>query len=119
MTQTKKNKMNRTVTWPTTTYFTFDDLHKLNPSFDKKITLRVRLANAVSNGTVVEIGSIPGGCRRPPKVYVLSPVTQFALDKAESDGIVVPGEARQLVTVAKVTATNSKTFPSHVPSTVK
>ena len=118
MTQSK-NKTNRIVSWPTTTYFTFKDLLKLNPKFNKEITLRVRLANAVSDGTVVEIGSIPGGCRRPPKVYVLSPVTQIALDKAESDGIVVPGEARQLVTVAKVTTTNSKTFSSNVSSTVR
>lgn len=95
-------KNNRTVTWPTTTYFTFDDLHKLNPEFDKKITLRVRLANAITEGKVVEIGSIPGGQGRPPKVYVLTPVTQIALDKAEANGISVPGEAKKLINVVTV-----------------
>lgn len=117
MKQTKKNKMNRTVTWPTTTYFTFDDLHKLNPSFDKKITLRVRLANAITDGTVAEIGSIPGGQGRPPKVYVIAPVTQIVLDRAESDGITVPGEAKKLVNVATVTTPSS--YPASTGKVVK
>lgn len=97
-----KSKNNRAVTWPTSTYFTFDDLHNLNPEFDKKITLRVRLANAIGEGKVVEIGSIPGGQGRPPKVYVLTPVTQIALDKAEANGISVPGEAKKLINVVTV-----------------
>lgn len=97
-----KSKNNRAVIWPTSTYFTFNDLHKLNPEFDKKITLRVRLANAIEEGNVAEIGSIPGGQGRPPKVYVLTPVTQIALDKAEANGILVPGEAKNLINVVTI-----------------
>lgn len=97
-----KTKNNRPVIWPTSTYFTFDDLYKLNPVFDKKITLRVRLTNAIGEGKVAEIGSVPGGQGRPPKVYVLTPVTQLALEKAEANGIVVPGEARKLINVVTV-----------------
>jgi hypothetical protein len=96
------SKNNRSVIWPTATYFTFDDLHKLNPNFDKRITLRVRLANAIADGKVVEIGSIPGGQGRPPKVYVITPITQIALDKAEANGISVPGEAKKLINVVTV-----------------
>lgn len=105
------SKNNRSVNWPTTTYFTFGDLHQLNPSFDKKITLRVRLANAIEEGKIVEIGSIPGGQGRPPKVYVITPVTQIALDKAEANGIIVPGEAKKLVNIVTVNRPVSP-FPS-------
>ena len=108
----KKTKSNRTVSWPTSTYFTFDQLHKLNSSFDKKITLRVRLANAITEGTVAEIGSIPGGQGRPPKVYVLTPVTQIALDKAEANGIAVPGEDSKLVNVVSVSGKSSSPTPA-------
>jgi hypothetical protein len=110
------SKNSRIVNWPTTTYFTFDDLHQLNLSFDKKITLRVRLTNAIEEGKVVEIGSIPGGQGRPPKVYVLSPVTQIALDKAEANGITVPGEAKKLINI--VTVNHPVSTFSNIPVTV-
>jgi hypothetical protein len=119
MKQDKKNKSNRTVSWPTSTYFTFNQLHKLNPSFTKRITLRVRLANSIIEGIVAEIGSIPGGQGRPPKVYVLTPVTQIALDKAEQDGISVPGEAKKLVNVVSVGSKTSKpTLASYITSVI-
>ena len=102
MSKTKSTKY-KTVTWPTSTYFTFKDLLKINSNFNKEITLRVRLSDAIESGKVVEIGSIPGGLRRPPKVYTMVPVTQIALDKAEADGISVLGEARKLINVINVT----------------
>lgn len=117
MNQVSNSKSSRVVNWPTSTYFSFDDLLNLNPSFQKKITLRVRLANAIEDGTVAEIGSVPGGQGRPPKVYVLTPVTQIALDKAEADGVSVPGEAKKLVNVVNVNRPVS-TFPAATTSGV-
>ena len=104
------SKSNRSVTWPKSSYFTFDELHTLNPEFDKRITLRVRLANSITDGTVVEIGSIPGGQGRPPKVYSLTPITQITLDKAEASGITVPGEVKKLVNVVTVNNRPVSTF---------
>lgn len=112
MTKNTNITSKRAVKWPTTTYFTFDDVHQLNPSFDKKITLRVRLANAIEDGVITEIGSVPGGQGRPPKVYVLNPVTQISLDKAEANGISVLGEARKLINVVSVT---NVTTPANSP----
>ena len=109
------SKNNRTVTWPKTTYFTFGDLHKLNLEFDKKITLRVRLANAIEEGKVVEIGSIPGGQGRPPKVYVLTPVSKIALEMADANGISVPGEAKKLINVITVNRPVSTFSNTSVP----
>lgn len=115
----KTNKNNRTINWPTTSYFTFENLLELNPSFDKKITLRVRLANAIESGTVAEIGTVPGGHGRPPKVYALTPVTQIVLDKAESDGLTIPGESRKLVNVANINSpTKTTTLSPYITSTI-
>ena len=118
----KHNKNNRTINWPTSTYFTLKELLELNSEF-KEITLRVRLANSIGEGKVAEIGSIPGGQGRPPKVYVVTPVTQIALDKAESNGITVPGEARKLVNVVSVggkspTPTPTPSVASYITSVI-
>ena len=91
----RKNKTNMDVNWPTTPYFTIDDLFALNPNF-VPITLRVRLTNAIDeDGKVAEIGSIPGGKGRPKKVFAFTPVTKELLDKAESTGINLVDKARE------------------------
>lgn len=114
----RKNKTNQSVTWPTTTYFTIADLHKLNPKF-VNITLRVRLANAIEESKVVEIGSVPGGKGRPQKVFSLTPVTQNTLNKAKADSINLVDNSEKLVNVISVTpatAVNPVTQPT--PATV-
>lgn len=107
---TRKNKTNQSVTWPTTTYFTIEDLHKLNPKF-VNITLRVRLANAIDSGEVAEIGAVPGGKGRPKKVFSLTPVTQITLNKAKADNINLVDDADKLVNVVSVSTQTPAVSP--------
>jgi len=108
---TRKNKTNQTVVWPTTSYFTVNDLKALNPPF-VLITLRVRLSNARDeDGTVAEIGFIPGGKGRPQKVFAMTPVTQTVLDKAEQDGIQLVENAKKLVNILNVTTPGAPVAP--------
>jgi hypothetical protein len=112
MKQTRKNRTNQTIVWPTTTFFTIRELHQLNPKF-KEITLRVRLGNSIINGKTVEIGSIPGGKGRPQKVFSLTPGTKLMLDDAEKRGINLVDRARQnLVNVVSVSPTVAPTTTS-------
>ncbi len=120
MKQTRKNKTNQSVTWPTSVYFTIKDLVRLNPKFIE-ITLRVRLANAIDpEGKVVEIGSIPGGHGRPPKIFAMTPVTQKTLNTAKEAGINLVDNAEQklvnVVSVTKPTASTTSVTPVSVSS---
>lgn len=91
----EKINTKKEVKWPTTQYFTIDDLIVLNTQF-VLITLRVRLTKAIEeDGKVAEIGSIPGGKGRPKKVFAFTPVTKDVLDKAESNGINLVDKARE------------------------
>lgn len=107
---TRKNKTNQSVAWPTTPYFTIADLHSLNPKF-VNITLRVRLANAIEDGKVAEIGWVPGGKGRPPKVFSLTPVQQNTLNKAKQDNINLVDNAEKLVNVINVSTPSQVTNP--------
>ena len=98
---TRKNKTNQLVVWPTAPYFTIAQLHNLNPKF-VNITLRVRLANAIEEGKVVEIGWVPGGKGRPQKIYSLTPVQQNTLNKVKADGNALADNAEKLVNVITV-----------------
>lgn len=91
----EKINTKKEVKWPTTQYFTIDDLIVLNTQL-VLITLRVRLTKAIEeDGKVAEIGSIPGGKGRPKKVFAFTPVTKDVLDKAESNGINLVDKARE------------------------
>lgn len=107
----RKNKTDQEVVWPTTTYFTIKEQlwKKYNPKF-VEITLRVRLAKAIEEGTVAEIGSIPGGKGRPQKVFALTPVTQTIIDKARQDGITLVDNYEKLI--VKVLSVTNKPLKS-------
>jgi hypothetical protein len=108
---TRKNKTNQSVTWPTTPYFTIAQLFDLNPKF-VEITLRVRLANAITDGKVAEIGWVPGGKGRPPKVFSLTPVQQNTLNKAKQDNINLVDNAEKLVNVISVSTQTHVSVPT-------
>lgn len=113
----RKNKTNQSVIWPTTAYFTIKDMFNLNPKF-VPITLRVRFANAITDGKVAEIGWIPGGKGRPPKVFSLTPVQQSTLAKAKADNINLVDNADKLVNVVNVsTGTSTPVTPVVSPVT--
>ena len=104
----KKNKTKQSVVWPSTSYFTIKELYSLNLKF-VPITLRVRLTNAIEEGKIAEIGSVPGGKGRPQKVFALTPVTQIVLNKAEAASINLVDNAKKLVNVVSVTTTRPVT----------
>ncbi len=85
----RKNKTNLTVTWPSADkYFTIADLMETNNEFIP-ITLRVRLKNAIDDGTVSEIGTIHGGKGRPKLAFAMNPVTEDVLATARQAEVVL------------------------------
>ena len=85
----RKNKTNLTVTWPSADkYFTIADLMETNKEFIP-ITLRVRLKNAIDDGTVAEIGTIHGGKGRPKLAFAMNPVTEDVLVTARQAEVVL------------------------------
>jgi hypothetical protein len=85
----RKNKTNLTVTWPSADkYFTIADLLETNKEFIP-ITLRVRLKNAIDDGTVAEIGTIHGGKGRPKLAFAMNPVTEDVLATARQAEVVL------------------------------
>lgn len=85
----RKNKTNLTVTWPSADkYFTIVDLMGTNTDFIP-ITLRVRLKNAIDDGTVSEIGTIHGGKGRPKLAFAMNPVTEDVLATARQAEVVL------------------------------
>lgn len=109
MNKSRKNKTNLSVTWPSTPFFTIEDLHCLNDKFIN-ITLRVRLASCIEDGIVAEIGSVPGGKGRPKKVFSLTPVTRFTLERAAKDNVTLVDNAEKLITVMTVTSSPNKQY---------
>lgn len=85
----RKNKTNLTVIWPSADkYFTIADLMETNKEFIP-ITLRVRLKNAIDDGTVAEIGTIHGGKGRPKLAFAMNPVTEDVLATARQAEVVL------------------------------
>jgi hypothetical protein len=107
MSKVRKNKTNLSVTWPTTPFFTIEELHRLNPKFIN-ITLRVRLASCIEEGIIAEIGSVPGGKGRPKKVFCLTPVTKITLERAVKEDVTLIDNAEKLVPVLSVTSNQQK-----------
>lgn len=107
----RKNKTNQKVTFPTTPYFTIKDLHNLNAKF-VEITLRVRLTNAIQDGTIAEIGSLTGGKGRPKKVFSLTPVTLTTINKARQDNVNMVDNADKLVNIINVSHSAARITPS-------
>ncbi len=112
----RKNKTNFVVTWPTTPFFTSEDVFALQPEA-KQITLRVRLSKEIEKGKVAEIGCQTGGQGRPKKVYAFTPVPQSTLDLARSQNITLVDQSRlqKLAAVAAVTPSLVATRPATVP----
>lgn len=105
--------------FPTTPYFTIQDFLKLN-SPGVEITLRTKLAAAIANGSIAEIGAVPGGHGRPPKVFSMTPVTQTTLNKAKQDKINLIDNANRLINIVNVTPRSPSTITPSVntPSSV-
>jgi hypothetical protein len=110
-----KNKTEKVILWPKTTYFTNRDVFVLNKEF-KEITIRVRITGEngeIAKGTVAEIGFIPGGKGRPQKVYALTPITNTVLNKAKADGVeLVDNAEKKFINVVSVANSSSNNMVS-------
>jgi len=111
----RKNKTNLTVTWLSADkHFTIVDLMSVNKEFIP-ITLRVRLKNAIDDGTVAEIGTIHGGKGRPKLAFAMNPVTENVLSIARQAEVVLHDKYNTV----KVLDVTIKSTESHVESEVK
>lgn len=120
MKNTRKNKTKQVLNWPSTLYYTIQELFDKNKHFNATITVRVRHTKALESGEVAEIGRVTGGKGAPPKVYAKTPITDSLLEKAKANGIQLADNVRKLVNVVNVTkpvATPTVT-PVATPSTV-
>jgi hypothetical protein len=107
----RKNKTNLTVKWPTG-FYTVDSLFNSNPEFIK-ITLRVRLNNAIKDGTVSVLGSIKGSKGRPKLAFANAPVSAETLKLAREAGVVEDVPSQHIIDVVKVSA-NTETVKETV-----
>lgn len=112
----RKNKTNLTVTWPSNdTYFGVSDLTALNSDFIS-ITLRVRLKNALDDGSVSQIGTVHGGKGRPKLAFVMNPVNEAAINAARNAGVML-ADKFNTVNVLDVKAKSNTT--EHVETATK
>lgn len=88
----RKNKKNLVVNWPTTPFFTINDILALNDA--KPITLRVRLAKQIEAGKAIEIGCKTGGQGRPKKVFAFTPIADTTFELAKAENIILVDENR-------------------------
>jgi hypothetical protein len=86
----RKNKTGLTVNWPKG-IFTIDECHKSNPDF-VNITLRVRIKNAITDGSVNELGYLHNGKGRPCLMLVHGPITQEHVAEAKSRGVILKSD---------------------------
>lgn len=100
----RKNKINLVVKWPTSPFFTLEDVFSLQPDA-KRITLRVRFGKELTAERAVEIGSKTGEQGRPRKVYAFTPVPESTLKLAQSQRIALVDQNRlqKLMTLPSVT----------------
>lgn len=84
-------KQTKEIKWPSSVYFTIDQLIQNNPEMITKskldITLRKKLEECIRSKKVMEIGNLTGGKGRPKKVFAILPVTSIVKQKALSEKI--------------------------------
>ena len=126
----RKNKTGLTVNWPTGFY-------TMEPSADQdhasvtsllsqntdfvKITLRVRLNNAIEDKTVSVIGTLKGGKGRPKLVFANAPVSKATLEAASKvKGFSSMSETADtsIVNVVDVKPTDSRKTETKVEATI-
>jgi len=101
----RKNKTNQHVNWMSG-YFTNNQMMEHNPDFIK-ITLRVRIKNAIDNGIIAEIGTMHSGKGRPKKIYTTTPVSKDVLEQASAAGVQLYNQYNTVTVVNVDTASNA------------
>lgn len=116
----RTNKTKQVLNWPSTPYYTIQELFDKNKHFNATITVRVRHTHALESGEAAEIGRVTGGKGAPPKVYAKTPITDTLLEKAKSNGIQLADNVRKLVNVINVSKpiTTIPVSPVATPSSV-
>lgn len=103
----RKNKTNLIVNWPSG-WFTVDSLLADNPEFEK-ITLRVRVNNAIKDNSVGVIGTFKGSLGRPKIVFATLPVSQETLIDAKVAGTILDNDMTDVMTVVDVKSYSEST----------
>lgn len=107
----KGSKTGLVVKWPTTPFFTNEDVFELNPPPCKRITLRVRLNKQIEQGKAAEIGCKTGEHGRPRKVYAFTPVSKSTLELARKQKVSLIEESKLQKLSAVQTTVVVKTQP--------
>lgn len=115
----RKNKTGLKVNWPAG-FYTMDPSsaadHASIPSLLNhnsdfvKITLRVRLNNAIENNTVAVIGTLKGEKGRPKLVFANTPVSAETLEAAAKIPNLTVTATPTIINVLDVKATNNQTI---------
>ena len=82
----RRNKTRLELKLPESGTYTIEELCSSNPEF-VEITLRVRLKKLVSDGKVVELGTLHMAKGRPKMVCATSPVSESTLTAARDAGV--------------------------------
>lgn len=106
----RKNKTNLTVTWPTDSIFTINELHDSNKNF-VLITLRVRLKKAIEVGEVTEIGVLHNGKGRPTNVFVYGKPTPSHIEQAKKKEVIIKDGLESSMSVTILTVNKDESVP--------
>lgn len=114
----RKNKTNLTVNWPKG-WFTVDSLLADNSEF-VKITLRVRIGNALNEKSLATLGTLKGSKGRPKLVFSTAPVSAETVVSAKEAGVLLDESVINVVSVMDIKAndTNISVDTNHAVETV-
>lgn len=114
----RKNKTNLIVNWPKG-WFTVDSLLANNSEF-VKITLRVRVGNALSEKSLATLGTLKGSKGRPKLVFSTTPVSAETIVSAKEAGVLLDESVINVVSVMDIKSgdTNISVDTTHAVETV-
>ena len=110
-----KPRARNQINWPTSGYFTIEDLQKKHPSI-VNITLRFHIKKAEEAGVITFIGKFKPAIGRPKKVYASSTPAEgmdALLENAKSKGVILINSETQESTPASETPAPVTQEPVH------
>jgi hypothetical protein len=108
----RKNKTNLIVNWPKG-WFTVDSLLADNSDF-VKITLRVRVGNALKEKALTTLGTLKGSKGRPKLVFSTAPVSSETIDSAKEAGVLIDESVVNVVSIMDIKASDTNVSDTNI-----
>ena len=108
----RKNKTNLIVNWPKG-WFTVDSLLADNSEF-VKITLRVRVGNALKEKALTTLGTLKGSKGRPKLVFSTAPVSSETIASAKEAGVLVDESVVNVVSIMDIKASDTNVSDTNI-----